>query len=146
MPPRISMTRKQRGSLLRLPDTEAEILRLYTLNSDDLAALDQCRTPENRLSYALQLCCLRFPGRYLSRGELLPGIMLDHIADQVQADADVIALFARRDAALGGHRIVNTGRALMHLAHGTGVRTMKLNQRKPLALTKCPWLERTGSR
>nr|WP_225040652.1 DUF4158 domain-containing protein [Rhizobium sp. T1473]MCA0807225.1 DUF4158 domain-containing protein [Rhizobium sp. T1473] len=41
---------------------------------------------------------MRFPGRYLSRGELLPGIMLDHIADQVQADADVIALFARRDA------------------------------------------------
>src|SRR3546814_574752 len=98
MPPRISMTRKQRGSLLRLPDTEAEILLLYTLSSDDLAAVDQCRTPETRLSYALQLCCLRFPGRYLSRGELLPGIMLDHIADQVQADADVIALFARRDA------------------------------------------------
>lgn len=68
------------------------------LTPDDLAAVNQCRTPETRLSYALQLCCLRFPGRYLSRGELLPGIMLDHIADQVQANADVITLFARRGA------------------------------------------------
>ncbi len=98
MPPRISMTRKQRDALLTLPETEAEVLRHHMLGPDDLAALNQCRTPETRLSYALQLCCLRFPGRYLSRGELLPGIMLDHIADQVQADADVIALFARRDA------------------------------------------------
>src|SRR3546814_13306748 len=29
---------------------------------------------------------------------LLPGIMRDHIADQLQADADVITLFARRGA------------------------------------------------
>lgn len=98
MPPRISMTRKQRDALLTLPETEVEVLRHHMLGPADLAAVNQCRTPETRLSYALQLCCLRFPGRYLSRGELLPGIMLDHIADQVQADADVITLFARRGA------------------------------------------------
>jgi hypothetical protein len=33
---------------------------------------------------------------------------------------------------------VSTGKALIHFAHGTGARIMKLNQRKPLALTKCP--------
>ncbi len=98
MPPRISMTRKQRDALLTLPETEVEVLRHHMLGPADLAAVNQCRTPETRLSCALQLCCLRFPGRYLSRGELLPGIMLDHIADQVQADADVITLFARRGA------------------------------------------------
>ncbi|MFW8584701.1 Tn3 family transposase [Rhizobium beringeri] len=92
------MTRKQRDALLTLPETEVEVLRHHMLGPADLAAVNQCRTPETRLSYALQLCCLRFPGRYLSRGELLPGIMLDHIADQVQADADVITLFARRGA------------------------------------------------
>lgn len=96
MPARISMTRKQRDTILALPDTEAEVLRLYTLSSDDLAAVNQCRSPETRLSYALQLCCLRFPGRYLRRGELLPAVMLDHIAEQVKSNAEVIALFARR--------------------------------------------------
>lgn len=45
-----------------------------------------------------------------------------------------------------GHRIVSTGSALTHLDHGTGDKTRKLNQRKPLALTKWPWLDRTGSR
>jgi hypothetical protein len=98
MPPRISMTKKQRDAMLILRETEAEVLRHHMLGPDDHAVVNQCRTPETRLSYALQLCCLRFPGRYLSRGKLLPGIMLDYIADQVQANADVIALFARRDA------------------------------------------------
>ncbi|WP_331377046.1 Tn3 family transposase [Sinorhizobium chiapasense] len=98
MPARISMTKKQRDALLALPETEDEVLRHYTLASDDLAAIAQCRTPETRLSYALQLCCLRFPGRNFRRGELLPGIMLDHIAEQLEADTDAIALFARRGA------------------------------------------------
>lgn len=34
----------------------------------------------------------------LRRGELLPAVMLDHIAEQVRANAEVIALFARRGA------------------------------------------------
>ena len=54
------------------------------------------RTPETRIGYALQLCCLRYPGRHLRRGEMLPAIMLDHIAEQIDVDADAIAAFARR--------------------------------------------------
>jgi hypothetical protein len=41
---------------------------------------------------------------------------------------------------------VKTGRAFTTPAQGTGVSTMKLSKRSPLALTKWPWLERTGSR
>nr|WP_208245686.1 DUF4158 domain-containing protein [Rhizobium sp. T1473]MCA0807229.1 DUF4158 domain-containing protein [Rhizobium sp. T1473] len=44
------MTRKQRDALLTLPETEAEVLRHHMLGPDDLAALNQCRTPETRLS------------------------------------------------------------------------------------------------
>lgn len=57
---------------------------------------DHARTPGTRLGYALQLCCLRYPGRHLRRGEVLPAIMLDHVADQIGAETDVIAGFARR--------------------------------------------------
>src|SRR3546814_18227110 len=39
---------------------------------------------------------LRYPGRHLRKGELLPAIMLDHIAEQIGVEADVIAQFARR--------------------------------------------------
>ncbi|EHK53408.1 transposase Tn3 family protein [Mesorhizobium alhagi CCNWXJ12-2] len=78
MPARISMTKKQREALLALPETENEVIRHYTLDAADLAAVAGSRTPETRLSYALQLFCLRYPGRHLRRGEFLPPVMLDY--------------------------------------------------------------------
>ncbi len=92
------MTKAQREKLLELPDTEDEVVRHHSLTADDLAAIAQSRMPETRLGFALQLCCLRYPSRYLRRGELLPSVMLDHIAEQVGADSEAIALFARRGA------------------------------------------------
>jgi hypothetical protein len=96
MPARIPMTERQRSEPLALPTTEEEIVRHYSLSDRDLASITRSRSTANRLSYALQLCCLRFPGRYLRRDELLPAVMLDYIAEQVDVDADVIAEFARR--------------------------------------------------
>lgn len=96
MPARIPMTARQRTALLALPDSEAMVVRHHGLDTEDLAAIGIARTPATRLGYALQLCCLRYPGRHLRAGELLPAIMLDHIAEQVGVDAAVIADFARR--------------------------------------------------
>jgi hypothetical protein len=96
MPARIPMTQRQRAALLALPDSEAAVVRHHGLDAEDLAAIGFARTPATRLSYALQLCCLRYPGRHLRTGELLPAIMLDHIAEQVGVDAGVVADFARR--------------------------------------------------
>ncbi|WP_062213064.1 Tn3 family transposase [Aureimonas sp. AU12] len=90
------MTARQRVALLALPDDEAMVVRYHGLGTDDLAAVTTARTPATRLGYALQLCALRYPGRHLRRGELLPATMLDHIAEQVGVEADVIADFARR--------------------------------------------------
>ena len=96
MPARIPMTEKQRVALLSLPAIEDEVVRYHSLDENDLVAIREARTPETRLGYALQLCCLRYPGRHLQKSELLPALMLDHIADQIDVEADVIALFARR--------------------------------------------------
>lgn len=96
MPGRIPMTAQQRAGLLALPDNEAMVIRHHSLDADDLAAIGTARTPATRLGYALQLCCLRYPGRHLRRGELLPAVMLDHIAEQVGVETDVITDFARR--------------------------------------------------
>ncbi|MGC3921687.1 DUF4158 domain-containing protein, partial [Klebsiella pneumoniae] len=46
--------------------------------------------------YALQLCALRYPGRHLRRGEVIPAAMLEHIADQLDIDPALVAGFARR--------------------------------------------------
>lgn len=96
MPGRIPMTERQRAALLALPDSEAMVVRHYSLDTHDLDAIATARTPATRLGYALQLCCLRYPGRHLRQGELLPAVLLDHIAEQVGVDAQVIADFARR--------------------------------------------------
>src|SRR3546814_12515946 len=97
MPARIPMTQRQRAALLALPDSEAAVVRHYGLDAEDLAAIGTARTPATRLRYALQLCCLRFPGRQLRAGKLLPAIMLDPNAEQVGVDARAIADFARRE-------------------------------------------------
>lgn len=96
MPARIPMTERQRAELLALPATEQEVVRHHSLDDTDLALIAKARTPATKLGYALQLCCLRFPGRYLRRGEVLPAVMLDYIAEQVDVDAEAIAEFARR--------------------------------------------------
>lgn len=96
MPARIPMTARQRTALLALPDSEAAVIAHHSLDAGDLAAIGTARTPTTRFGYALQLCCLRYPGRHLRAGELLPAIMLDHIAEQVGVEASVIADFARR--------------------------------------------------
>jgi Domain of unknown function (DUF4158) len=77
VPRRVPMTQRQRAALLALPDTEELVVRHHGLDAADLAAIGDARTPETRLSYALQLCALCYPGRHLRRGELLPPIMLD---------------------------------------------------------------------
>ena len=84
--------------MLALPDTEDAVVRYHSLSPDDLVAITGARTPETRLGYALQLCCLRYPGRHLREGETLPAIMLDHIAEQIGIDAGALAGFARRGA------------------------------------------------
>ena len=47
---------------------------------------------------------------------------------------------------LEGASAVRNGRAQMRCAQGIGASSITLSQRRPDALTKCPWLERTGSR
>ena len=98
MPARVPMIERQRAALLALPDTEDAVVRYHSLSPDDLVAIARARTPKTRLGYALQLCCLRYPGRHLREGETLPAIMLDHIAEQIDIDAGALAGFARRGA------------------------------------------------
>src|SRR3546814_17865492 len=105
MPARIPMTQRQRAALLALPDSEAAVVRHYGLDAEDLAAIGTARTPATRLSYALHLCCLRFPGRPLRAGALFPAIMLDHIADQYRKSV-VEGTSVSGRVGLGGRRIL----------------------------------------
>lgn len=80
------LTAGQRRALFGLPADNHACLRWYTLTEDDLFRIGRRRKAENRLGFALQICALRFPGRLLRPGEVIPEAMLRVIADQVDAD------------------------------------------------------------
>ncbi len=96
MPARLSLTKAQRDALLTLPDTEEAFIRHYSFTGEDGEILWRYRTPETRLAFALQLCILRYPGRVLRRGEVMPLHLLAFIAKQVGVPPAAIGGFARR--------------------------------------------------
>lgn len=67
-----------------------------TLADDDLAHIQERRRPENRLGFALQLCALRYPGRTLTPGEIIPHEVLSFIGTQLGVSADALLTYATR--------------------------------------------------
>jgi TnpA family transposase len=68
--------------------------------------------PETKLGLALQLCALRYPGRLLRPGELIPAEPLAFLAEQVGVPPESLAGFARR----GPTRYEQLG--LLYRTHG----------------------------
>ncbi len=96
MPRRRALTEAQLTNLLALPTAEPDLVRHWTLSDADLAAIDQRRRDRNRIGFALQLCALRYPGRLLRPGELIPAEALRFVAEQLGADPDALADYATR--------------------------------------------------
>ena len=97
MPRRHILTEHQRHTLLALPTDEPSLLEHYTLAEDDLEHIRQRRRPHNRLGFALQLCALRYPGRLLSPGEVIPHEVLRFLATQLVLQADDLLAYASRE-------------------------------------------------
>jgi TnpA family transposase len=96
MPRRVTLTDRQREALLHLPVDQGELLRHYTLSDEDLGHIRQRRRAHNRFGFALQLCVLRYPGRVLAPGELIPAQVSDFIAAQLGLTSDDLLLYAAR--------------------------------------------------
>lgn len=80
MPRRTVLSEEQRAALLALPDDETLLVQHWTLSQDDLAVMVRRRRPHNRLGFAIQLCALRYPGRLLRPGELIPHVSLAFVS------------------------------------------------------------------
>ncbi len=82
--------------LIALPRTEPILIRHWTLDEADQAAIARRRGGGNRLGYALQLCTFRYPGRLLRPGEVIPQPALDRVAGQIHVTAGELATYAAR--------------------------------------------------
>ena len=73
---------------VHLPRDETALLRHYTLSGDDIEHIRVRRERRNRLSFALQLCPFRYPGRLLAAGEAIPLNGLRFVAAQLGMRAE----------------------------------------------------------
>lgn len=96
MPRRSVLTDAQRTSLLALPEDEADLVRYWTLSADDLRIIVSRRRAHNRLGFAIQLCGLRYPGRLLRPGELIPHAPLAFVGEQLGIEPQTLAEYATR--------------------------------------------------
>jgi hypothetical protein len=60
------LTDEQWTRLLAPPSDEREIVRYWTLSSEDFDIIFRKRSDHSRLGFALLLCYLRYPGRVLA--------------------------------------------------------------------------------
>jgi hypothetical protein len=125
MPRRHILTERQRAALLDLPTDEQSLLQHYTLADDDLEYIRERRRPENRMGFALQLCALRYPGRLLYPGEVIPSEVLAFIGAQLGLTGDALLPYAVRRQTRQEH--LGTLRALYGYKtfSGRGVRDLK---------------------
>ncbi|WP_429098879.1 DUF4158 domain-containing protein, partial [Aminobacter sp. BE322] len=102
---------QDRRKLFDIPVDEDSLIRHYSLSPADRLEIELRRREHNRLGFAVQLCLMRYPGRALGAEETPPRAMLRYVADQIGADPETFALYARREETRRDH----TSRVMVHL-------------------------------
>jgi TnpA family transposase len=97
MPRRRILTERQRSALLDLPIDKSSLLKNYTLADEDIEHIHARRRPHNRFGFALQLCALRYPGRLLLSGEIIPEEVTRFLAAQLGLNVDDLLEYASRE-------------------------------------------------
>ena len=144
MPRRSILTERQQSALFDLPTDEAAMLLHYTLADDDLEHTNERRRPENRLGFALQLCALRYPGRLLSSGEIIPEKVLRFIAAQLGLTCDDVLPYAARRQTRQQHLHALRQIYGFKMFSGQGARGLKAWLERE-AETACPLQRRPGT-
>ena len=73
-----------------------EMARYYTLHPEDIAFIQRHRKASNKLGIALQLCTLRFPGRFLLNMTELSESVVAYVAKQLDVPVTAFAQYGQR--------------------------------------------------
>ena len=101
------------------------MLHHYTLSDDDLEIIRARRRPHNRFGFALQLCALRYPGRLLTPGEVIPLAVTRFLAAQVGLKPDDLAGYATREETRHEHLATLREQYGYRMFSGRGARDLK---------------------
>jgi len=72
-----------RGTSLPADPSEDELARHWSLTPEDLVVIAECRGPDHRRRFALQLCVLRNEGRFLEDYRQAPVKIVNHLSRQL---------------------------------------------------------------
>ena len=123
---RTILTERQRSALFDLPTDEISLLRHYTLADDDLEYIHTRRRSHNRFGFALQLCALRFPGRLLAPGEVIPQEISRFLAAQLGLKPDDLMGYAAREETRHEHLAALRDHYGYKMFSGRGARDLKV--------------------
>lgn len=100
---RTVLTKRQAAALFALPTDRASLEYHYTLADDDIEHVKARRRPRNQIGFALQLCALRYPGRLLKPGEVIPEAVSSYLAAQLGLHPEDLLPYAVRDVTRREH-------------------------------------------
>ncbi len=84
MPRRSIFSITERKGLFDIPESQDDLIRLYTLSDADLALIRQHRGAQNRLGFAVQLCYMRYPGILLAANAAPFDPLLNIVSEQLK--------------------------------------------------------------
>lgn len=122
MPRRCLLSSTEWNRLIEFPLEHSAFIQYYTLNEQDISVIKQHRGSHNRLGFAVQLCCLRYPGISFTFSDHLPGELLNFIAEQINSSADCWEKYAKRHQTRREH--------LMEIQHLFHFQSFSLDKKK----------------
>ncbi len=90
------LTGDERRALFGVPLGRASLAKFYTILLEDRALIEAKRGDANRLGFALHLALLQHPGFGLRHDEIVPDLLVRHIADQLDLETSAVAEYAHR--------------------------------------------------
>lgn len=91
--------------LVEFPMEDTAFIQHYTLTEQDTSIIKQHRGEHNRLGFAIQLCCLRYPGISLTVSDHLPEALLNFVAKQINTPASCWEKYSKRDQTRREHLV-----------------------------------------
>lgn len=123
--PRV-LTPEEQRLFTTIPDdlSMQDLARYYVLGPEDKAFVLRHRGDGNRLGIAIQLCTLRFPGRYLMQMTAISAQLVGYIAGQLQLPTQAFSQY--------GHREKTPYEHLQEICHQYGYRAYAQRDVMPL--------------
>ncbi len=105
MPRRSILSTAERESLLAIPSTKEDLIRLFSFNQIDLSIIRLRRSTANRLGFAVQLCYMRFPGIILDVNQSPFPPLLNMVASQLKIPTEQWSEYGKREQTRREHLI-----------------------------------------